>query len=435
MFAGPGPTAFEFADFDGDGLPDLVFGSIAGYPGLPVATIINTSCRARHLQLSSDVPSCDFPGSPFSPPPVVDAIDDGGNVVTCAAGSVVASLVPGSLPPGAALGGTLTRPLVAGSTTFGDLSVTPAGKIYRIQFDASQGRVRSRDFTAGALSPAITGPASFCALGNATYDAGPGFDLYLWALDGTAIGSSRTVMVGPAVPGSHVLSVVVRFGGCAGSASTTVTANPPPDGFINRASRVCAGSAGNLASVADAGPGATYAWTIGNGTITAGAGTSSITYTAGSSGPVALSVVVTANGCSANGAASVPLNPTCGSFFTIAPCRLVDTRDPIGPLGGPSLAAGAERSFSTRQASCGIPDTARSIAVNVTATQATADGDLRLFPGNSGGPLTSTVNYRAGRTRANNAIVGLDPLGVFSVICSQSGGTVDLIVDVTGYFE
>jgi hypothetical protein len=49
-----------------------------------------------------------------------------------------------------------------------------------------------------------------------------------------------------------------------------------------------------------------YRWTISGGTITSGAGTSSITYTAGASGTITLNATVTnAQGCSASGSQSV----------------------------------------------------------------------------------------------------------------------------------
>jgi len=120
-------------------------------------------------------------------------------------------------------------------------------------------------------------------------------------------------------------------------------------------------------------------------------------------------------------------------FFTIAPCRVLDTRRAAGPYGGPALAAHADRSF-VLAGQCGIPAIARAVAVNLTVTGPTAAGDLRLY---SEGPLpsTSSINYLAGQTRANNAVVSLSAGGAFTVHCDQSAGTVDVIIDVSGYFE
>src|ERR1700730_4792020 len=50
------------------------------------------------------------------------------------------------------------------------------------------------------------------------------------------------------------------------------------------------------------------------------------------------------------------------AYFPVSPCRLVDTRGPNGPLGGPSLAAGQSRAF-TLAGSCNIPSNATAGAV------------------------------------------------------------------------
>ena len=121
-------------------------------------------------------------------------------------------------------------------------------------------------------------------------------------------------------------------------------------------------------------------------------------------------------------------------FFTLAPCRVVDTRVPPGPLGGPGLVAGTERSFDVRGA-CGIPAGARAIAVNVTVTGATAQGHLRLWGTGEARPLSSTINFVAGLTRANNAVLRLGTAGSVSVFCSMASGSTHLVVDVTGHFE
>ena len=121
------------------------------------------------------------------------------------------------------------------------------------------------------------------------------------------------------------------------------------------------------------------------------------------------------------------------AFHTVAPCRVIDTRNAGGPLGGPALLANTERTFAVT-GQCGIPLTASAISANVTVTQPTDQGDLRLFPGGTPLPLVSTMNYRAGQTRANNAILVLGPGGDFVVRCVQVSGTTHFILDVNGYF-
>jgi hypothetical protein len=45
------------------------------------------------------------------------------------------------------------------------------------------------------------------------------------------------------------------------------------------------------------------------------------------------------------------------------------------------------------------------------------------------------VNYRAGRTRANSAILGLGAAGDVRIDCNQAAGSTDVVLDVSGWFE
>jgi hypothetical protein len=49
-------------------------------------------------------------------------------------------------------------------------------------------------------------------------------------------------------------------------------------------------------------------------------------------------------------------------------------------------------------------------------------------------PVVSTINYRPGQTRANNAIVFLGTDGAFSVRCAQAAGSAHFLLDINGYF-
>jgi uncharacterized repeat protein (TIGR03803 family) len=233
---------------------------------------------------------------------------------------------------------------------------------------------------------------------------------------------------------SGTYSVTATVNGCPSAPATTAaTVRPGPSATITTASAICPNSSGHTASVPDAGTGATYSWSITNGTITTGAGTRSITFSVGSTGPVGLSVTVTgANGCAALGSASIPFSG-CLSFYTLTPCRVLDTRNPVGPLGGPALTGGTTRTFSVA-GHCGIPPSAKAVSINVTVTQPTGAGDLRLFAGGAPLPLVSTINYRGGQTRANNAVTALGTTGL-AIRCDEPGGSVQVIVDVNGYFQ
>lgn len=130
----------------------------------------------------------------------------------------------------------------------------------------------------------------------------------------------------------------------------------------------------------------------------------------------------------------IPAPPGARAFYTLPPCRLVDTRSPAGPFSGPALDAGTTRVFALAGV-CGLPSTAAAAAVNVTVAGSTTSGYLTLYPSGGSLPLASTINFRPDQTRANNASIGLGPGGNLSVFCGMSSGTVQFVLDVTGYFE
>jgi hypothetical protein len=122
-------------------------------------------------------------------------------------------------------------------------------------------------------------------------------------------------------------------------------------------------------------------------------------------------------------------------FNTLTPCRVVDTRKPTGPLGGPALQANNTRLFKLTS-TCGIPTTATSVSANVTVVGPLAQGQLRIYPGNTGIPQASAISFMAGKTRANNAMVKLATDGTGKIgVKNYSAGTVHFVLDVNGYFR
>jgi len=114
-------------------------------------------------------------------------------------------------------------------------------------------------------------------------------------------------------------------------------------------------------------------------------------------------------------------------YFTVTPCRIVDTRTTT-PLG-----SGETRAFNIA-GSCGIPATATAVSVNITSVSPTAPGHLILYPSHLDRPGTSSINFTANRDRANNAVLALAPDGTIEGFASLAG-TVHLVLDVNGYFE
>jgi hypothetical protein len=126
------------------------------------------------------------------------------------------------------------------------------------------------------------------------------------------------------------------------------------------------------------------------------------------------------------------------NFFTVTPCRLLDTRNANGPLGGPALNHGQVRNFPLQGAGCQIPATAKAVSVNAATVAPSGDGFLIVYPGDAAPPGTSNLNFLAGVVQANNAVLGLSRNGdgscnVLAVV--SGGGTVHFILDVNGYFQ
>src|SRR5262249_295575 len=84
-------------------------------------------------------------------------------------------------------------------------------------------------------------------------------------------------------------------------------------------------------------------------------------------------------------------------YFTVTPCRLIDTRNPAGPYGGPSLTAGVNRTF-TVTGQCGIPANAAAVMLNATVVSPTNGGNLRIFPTGAPVPTVSALNFSAAQT-------------------------------------
>jgi hypothetical protein len=128
-------------------------------------------------------------------------------------------------------------------------------------------------------------------------------------------------------------------------------------------------------------------------------------------------------------------------FYSVTPCRIVDTRNPNGVTGGPALTAGSPRNFpiNVSPAACGVDAAAKAVTLNVTIVSPTADGFLTIWPYNTSLPTVSTINASAGEPAlANGAIVPLttDPSFNASVVYGTAGGgTAHVILDVTGYFK
>jgi DNA/RNA endonuclease G (NUC1)/fibronectin type 3 domain-containing protein len=218
----------------------------------------------------------------------------------------------------------------------------------------------------------ITAANAACAssTGNAASvaDAGAGAT-YTWSITNgsiTAGSGTRSISFTAAASGSVHLAVTVSNNGCSDSGSADVAINAVPVATITAANATCSSSTGNAASVADAGAGATYTWSITNGSITAGDGTRSITFTAGASGSVRLAVTVSNNGCSDSGSADVAINAVPVATITAANATCASSTGNAASVA--DVGAGATYTWSITNGSITAGDGTRSITFTAGAS-------------------------------------------------------------------
>ncbi len=199
-----------------------------------------------------------------------------------------------------------------------------------------------------------------------------------------------------------------------------------------------------LALVSMAGTG----WTCGGNTCTNGsvlAGGESypaITVTVNVAGnapaQVTNQVNVAGGGGSAPAAAvdptTIAANTATGAlqFVPVTPCRVMDTRNPTGPFGGPFVAGGTTRTIPIPSSVCAVPPNAAAYSLNITVVPRTgALGYLSVWPTGQAQPAVSTLNSPDGSILANGAIVAAGAGGSINAFASND---TELIVDMNGYF-
>ncbi|MFL6101651.1 MAG: hypothetical protein ACJ71T_17015 [Actinomycetales bacterium] len=124
-----------------------------------------------------------------------------------------------------------------------------------------------------------------------------------------------------------------------------------------------------------------------------------------------------------------PTDP--GALQSLAPARILDTAI---DLGAPASSAAARHTASVAVAGQGgVPATGVSaVVMNVTAAAPQASGYLTTFPTGTTRPVTSTLNFPAGRTVANLTALKLGAGGSVDFY-NGSDGSVRLVADVFGY--
>ena len=126
------------------------------------------------------------------------------------------------------------------------------------------------------------------------------------------------------------------------------------------------------------------------------------------------------------------VTPSTGlQFVPIAPCRLVDTRQPNGPFGGPPILSGTHRTFPVPQGQCGIPADAGAYLFNMTVIPLPQLRYLSVYPTGEDRGVTTTTNSLDGRIKGNSAIV---PAGTNAAVDVYASDETNVIIDMFGYF-
>jgi beta-propeller repeat-containing protein len=120
-----------------------------------------------------------------------------------------------------------------------------------------------------------------------------------------------------------------------------------------------------------------------------------------------------------------PQGPGGLSLYTVAPCRILDSRLPAG-----ALPFGMTRDVNVVGGSCGVPATAQAFVFNATVVPPGFLGYIAMWPQGQIQPPTATLNAYDGAVTNNMAIV---PTNTGSISVFPSDLT-HLVLDIFGYF-
>jgi hypothetical protein len=135
----------------------------------------------------------------------------------------------------------------------------------------------------------------------------------------------------------------------------------------------------------------------------------------------------------------IPPPPDALEYFTVKPCRIVDTR--ISQGGSGPIPGGTKKSYYAAGL-CGVPyPEAKAVMINIAAVNATATGHLRAFAYPKPKPFAATLSFgkvaQLGQGIANAAIVPIcnaDTDTCYLDLSIYVSKTTDVVIDVMGYF-
>jgi len=124
-------------------------------------------------------------------------------------------------------------------------------------------------------------------------------------------------------------------------------------------------------------------------------------------------------------------------FVPITPCRVMDTRHAPDTVGPRTTALGEFDTYSIAvlgtNGNCTIAADAIGLSLNVTAVNPTGASYLTVFPSDAARPTASNLNWIAGQAPVPNAVT-TDVSGDGRISFFNNAGTVDVVVDILGYY-
>lgn len=123
-----------------------------------------------------------------------------------------------------------------------------------------------------------------------------------------------------------------------------------------------------------------------------------------------------------------------GTFASVVPTRVLDTRKGIGAAQA-QVKPNSSVSFDVTKG-VALPaglGTIMAVVMNVTVTDATANGFVTAYPTGGAVPKSSNVNFLAHQNIPNLVTVAVGAGNSVSLL-NSSGGSSDLIADVEGYY-
>jgi hypothetical protein len=135
---------------------------------------------------------------------------------------------------------------------------------------------------------------------------------------------------------------------------------------------------------------------------------------------------------------TLPLPP--GEYVPLTPARILDTRASGVTVDGVAqklgvVAAGGTLIVPVRNRA-GVPNSAVSVVLNLTAVSAAGNGNVVVWPCDQSKPTASNLNVQVGPARANLVVAKVTTTGPqIGAVCASPSVNTDLIMDVQGYYK